>query len=115
MKTSIKTLQDVGSLHDLRTYTGAVKKSGKPDLPTTAILNLYMRRSERERVLKELKRLKRRKAQLQKRLGNIEKEMTKLLEKATKTASELSGASQESKESNPTSDLGRKGKTVLEY
>ena len=92
MKTSIKTLHDVSSLHDLRTYTGAVRKSGKPALPTTAILDLYMRRSERDRIARELKTLKRRKRQLQMRLQNAEKEMSKLLEKATKTAVEMRGS-----------------------
>ena len=121
MKTSIKTLQDVGSLHDLRTYTGAVKKSGKPDIPTTAILNLYMWRNERDRILKELKGLKRRKTQLQKRLEDVEKEMTKLVEKAAKTAIELRGTAGE--EASPKEEGGNPGKgpeekrgnTVLEY
>ena len=91
MKTSIKTLQEISGLHDLRTYTGAVRKSGKPDLPTTAILDLYMRRNERDRLVKELKRLRRRRIQLKGRLREVEKEMTKLLERATKTAVELRG------------------------
>ena len=91
MKTSIKALQDISSLHDLRTYTGAVKKNGKPNLPTTAILDLYMRRNERDRLVGELKRLRRRRIQLKGRLKDVEKEMTKLLEKATKTAVELRG------------------------
>ena len=89
MKTSIRALQDISSFHDLRTYTGAVKKSGKPDLPTTAILDLYMRRNERDRLMKELKRLRRRRIQLAGRLREVGKEMTKLLEKATKTAMEF--------------------------
>jgi len=92
MKTSIKTLHDVSTLHDLRTYTGAVRKSGKPALPTTAILDLYMRRSERDRIVRELKTLKRRKRQLQKRLEDVGKEMSKLLEKAFKTAVEMRGS-----------------------
>ena len=91
MKTSIKTLQEISGFHDLRTYTGAVRKSGKPDLPTTAILDLYMRRNERDRLVKELKRLRRRRIQLKGRLREVEKEMTKLLERATKTAVELRG------------------------
>jgi len=89
MKTSIKSLQDIQGLHDTRTYTGAVRKSGKPDLPTTAILGLYMRRNEKERILHELKRTKKRKIQLQNHLKEVDKEMTTLLEKANKTAAEL--------------------------
>lgn len=106
MKTTIKTSQDLGSLHDLRTYTGTVRKSGKPDLPTTAILSLYMRRNERDRIVKELEGLRKRKRQLQTRLREVEKEMTKLLEKAFKTAKDIRGK---------TSEARKKGKTVLGY
>ena len=113
MKTSIKTLQNISGLPDLRTYTGSVKKSGKPALPTTAILDLYMRRNERDRLLKELKRLKRRRQQLQGRLKDIEKEMTKLLEKATKTAVELRGIP--GKRGNPIRGSEKKERLVLGY
>lgn len=114
MRTSIKSLQDVSGLQDLRTYTGAVRKSGKPDLPTTAILALYMRRNEKERIVKELKKIKRRRVQLRKRLKEVEKEMNKLLEKATKTAVEIRGARK--KKGNPSEgSLKKKGKTVLGY
>ena len=113
MKTSIKALQDISGFHDLRTYTGAVKKSGKPALPTTAILDLYMRRNERDRLLKELKKLKRRRQQLQGRLKDVEKEMTKLLEKATKTAVELRGIP--GKRGNPIRGSKKKERLVLGY
>ena len=113
MKTSIKTLQNISGLPDLRTYTGSVKKSGKPALPTTAILDLYMRRNERDRLLKELKRLKRRRQQLQGRLKDIEKEMTKLLEKATKTAVELRGIP--GKRGNSIRSSEKKERLVLGY
>lgn len=112
MKTSIKTLQEMGGLHDIRTYTGAVRKSAKPDLPTTAILGLYMRRNERDRILSELKRTRKRKMQLQKRLKEVETEMTKLLEKAQKTAVEMRGTS--AKRSSMSSPL-KKGRMVLGY
>lgn len=114
MRVSIKTFQDVGSLHDIRTYTGAIKKSSKPALPTTAILDLYMRRNERDRLLKELERLKKRRVQLQKRLKDVEKEMTKLLEKATKTAVEMRGTVAEGRD-KPAGRTKRKGKMVLGY
>ena len=113
MKTSIKTLQDVGSLRDVRTYTGTIRKSAKPDLPTTAILDLYMRRNERDRLLKELKKLKRRRQQLQGRLKDVEKEMNKLLEKATKTAVELRGIP--GKRGNPIRGSEKKERLVLGY
>lgn len=115
MRTSTKTLPDISGLHDLRTYTGAVRKSGKPALPTTHILNLYMRRSEKERLLKELKGLRRRRGQLQSRLKDVEREMTKLLEKATKTAVEIRGTSGKEKGSNPRGGSKRIEKMVLGY
>ena len=113
MKTSIKTLQEISGFHDLRTYTGAVRKSGKPDLPTTAILDLYMRRNERDRLVKELKRLRRRRIQLKGRLREVEKEMTKLLEKATKTAVELRGIP--GKRGNSIRGSEKKERLVLGY
>ena len=113
MKTSIKALQDIGGLHDLRTYTGAVRKSGKPALPTTAILDLYMRRNERDRLVSELKRLKRRRVQLRSRLKNVEKEMTKLLAKATKMAVEMRGTAMKGRGGNPTGSSEKKGKERL--
>ncbi|MEW6407891.1 MAG: hypothetical protein AB1465_04330 [Patescibacteria group bacterium] len=119
MKTSIKTLQEISGLPDLRTYTGQVRKSGKPALPTTAILDLYIRRNERDRLVKELKRLKRRKVQLQRRLEDVEKVMTKLLTKATEMAVEIRGTPKKER-GNPGDNPGdeglkKKGKTVLGY
>jgi len=111
MKTSIKSIQDISGLHDLRTYTGAVRKSGKPDLPTTAILDLCMRRNERDRLVAELKRLKRRRGQLLGKLKDIEKEMTKLLSKTKKTAVEIRGESVRKRSPNPT----QKGRRILGY
>lgn len=112
MKSSIKNLQNINGLNSIKSYTGAVRKSGKPALPTTAILDLSMRRNERDRLRNELNRLKTRKEQIQERLEDVEKEMTKLLEQATQTAVELRGKSDErDTEHNP----GKKEKTVLEY
>ena len=110
MKTSIKALQDISGLHDLRTYTGAVRKSGKPALPTTAILDLYMRRNERDRLVGELKKVRRRRVQLRKRLKDVEKEMTILLTKATKTAAEIRGTSVKGK-----GESSKKERLVLGY
>ena len=86
MKTSAKALQDIGGLRDLKTYTGTVRKSAKPSLPTTAILDLYMRGHEKDRIVKELKMLRKRRQQLRNRLKEVDKEMSKLLEKAVKKA-----------------------------
>lgn len=113
MRTSIKSLQDVNSFHDLRTYTGSIRKSGKPALPTTAILDLYMRRNERDRLERGLKGLKKRRKQLQKRLKEVEKDMTKLLEKATKTAVEIRGEPVKGRKSKLTK--GGEKKRVLGY
>ncbi|PIR90941.1 hypothetical protein COU03_03590 [bacterium (Candidatus Gribaldobacteria) CG10_big_fil_rev_8_21_14_0_10_41_12] len=112
MKSSIKTLQGINSLHDVRTYTGAVKKSAKPALPTTAVLELYMRRNEKDRITSELQRLKKRKTQLQTRFQDVEKEMTKLLEQATQTAVEIRG---EPKKNTQITSSKKKGKVVIGY
>jgi len=114
MKSSIKNLQDIGGLQDVRTYTGAVRKSGKPDLPTTAILGLYMRRNEKERIVNELKRLKKRKTQLQNHLKEVDKEMVTLLERAKKTAVELFEGSAR-KGAILASKPEKKGRLVLGY
>lgn len=113
MKTSTKSLQDMRGLQDLRTYTGTVRKSAKPDLPTTAIVSLSMRRNERDRILKELKMLRKRRIQLKNRLTEVEKEMTKLLEKATRTAVELRGG--RNKGGKTATNTGQKNRTVLGY
>lgn len=115
MKTSIKTTQDVNTLHDLRTYTGTIRKSAKPALPTTAVLDLYMRRNERDRLVKELKKLKKRREQLLKRLEEVEKEMSKLLTQAAKTAREIRGSSTKRRGGNPSSSSRKKGKMVVGY
>lgn len=87
---TLKSLGDIGNLHDIRT-TGSARKSGKPPLPTTAILELYMRRNERDRLMKEVSRLQRRKQQIDRRLGDIGKEMARLFEEATKMAIDIRG------------------------
>lgn len=111
MKTSIKTIQDVNALSDIRTYVGGVRKSAKPALPTTHILDLSMQRNERDRIVKELKKLKKRKEQLMKRLKEVEKNMDKLLIEATKTAETLRGK----KSAEDSGQTKKKGKMILEY
>ena len=114
MKTSKKALSDVGGLSDLKINTGAVRKSGMPDLPTTAILGLSRRRNERDRIVKELKMTGKRKVQLEIRLKDVEKEMNILLAKATQAAVEIRGTAAEGS-GDPEVDKKKKGKLVLEY
>jgi len=115
MKSSIKTIQNVGGLHDVRSYTGSVRKSGKPTLPTTTLLDLCSRRNEKDRLEKELKILEKKKIQLQRKLKDVEKELIKLVEEAAKTAMEIGGISVKGEKNNPVGGLEKKGKTVLEY
>lgn len=107
----------MNSLQDLRTYTGAVRKSSKPDLPTTAILSLYMRRNERDRIVAELARIKKRRGQLQIKLKEIEQEMNKLVEKATQTAVKIRGEAIKGKGDRVSIAISakKKGKTVVGY
>ena len=113
MKTSVKTTQDANNLHDIRTYTGTIRKSAKPALPTTAVLDLYMRRNERDRLVKELKKLKKRREQLLKRLKEVEKDMSKLFTQAQKTAAEIRG--KKGGRNNPGNPSKKKGKMVVGY
>lgn len=88
-----KTLKGLGALsnlHDLRT-AGMVRRSGKPPLPTTAILELSMRRNERDRLMQETLRLKKRRGQIDRRLQDLRKEIQRLYDAAVHTASTIRG------------------------
>lgn len=61
MRATIKSLQSLNALSDIKTYTVGARKSAKPALPTTHILDLYMRRNERDRLLKEIEKSKKEK------------------------------------------------------
>lgn len=87
MRTTLKSLSDISNLHDLRVSA----KSGKPALPTTAILGLYMKGSEKARLERELKRMRKRRGQLTERLREVDREMSKLLLQATDMAEKLRG------------------------
>lgn len=115
MKTSKKALSDVRGLSDLKINTGTARKSGMPDLPTTAILGLSRRRNERDRIVKELKKTGKRKVQMEIRLKDVEKEMNILLTKATQAAVEIRGTVAEGGSGGPDVDKKKKGKLVLEY
>lgn len=90
MKTTIRGLGDVANLHDLRSIP-RTRRSAKPQLPTTAILELNMARNERDRLVKQRMRLLKRKTQIDRRLPEIEKEMDELLLQARKKAAEIRG------------------------
>ncbi len=113
MKT-IKSLGNIANLHDLRTIP-RTRRSAKPQLPTTAIMELNMARNERDHLVKERMRLLKRKTQIDRRLPELDKEMDELLEQARKKAAEIRG------ESGVPAELGgkRKGsgrpKITLEY
>lgn len=114
MKTSIRGLGDVANLHDLRSIP-RTRRSAKPALPTTAIMELSMARNERDHLLKEYARLAKRKSQIDRRLIEIEKEMDELLEQARKKAAEIRGQSGVLAEVRAAGKQGRRGKMVLEY
>lgn len=86
----MKTLSDSKNLHDLRSIPRN-RRSAKPALPTTAILNLYMARNERDRLVKERMRLSKRKVQIDWRLKEIEEEMDESLKNNQKLAKEMRG------------------------
>lgn len=94
---TLKSLGDIGNLHDLKT-AGSARKSGKPALPTTAILELCMRRNERDRLVKETWRLKKRGHQIDRRLEEIDKEMERLYGDAAKMAASILGKESGDKE-----------------
>ena len=114
MKKTIRNLGDVANLHDLRSIS-RTRRSAKPQLPTTAIMELSMARNERDRLVKERPRLLKRKNQIDQRLAEVEKEMDELLEQARKKATEIRGKLNVS--ANGRADGGQKhrGKIVLEY
>ena len=114
MKKTIRNLGDVANLHDLRSIS-RTRRSAKPQLPTTAIMELSMARNERDRLVKERPRLLKRKNQIDQRLAEVEKEMDELLEQARKKAVEIRGELNVSAEARAGGRQGRRGKIVLEY
>lgn len=86
----MKSLSDINNFHSLKSIPRN-RRSAKPALPTTAILNLYMARNERDRLVKERIRLFKRKNQLEIRLKEIEGEMDESLKNSQKMAKEMRG------------------------
>ena len=113
MKT-IKSLGNIANLHDLRTIP-RTRRSAKPQLPTTAIMELNMARNERDHLVKERMRLLKRKTQIDRRLPEIEKEMDELLEQARKKAAEIRGESGVPVKTSKEKSGGHRARTVLEY
>lgn len=115
MKTTIRGLSDVANLHDLRVIP-RLRRSAKPQLPTTAILELNMARNERDHLVKERLRLAKRKTQTDRRLTEIEREMDELLEQARKKAAEIRGISGVPVDIHLSEKRhGHRGKMVVEY
>lgn len=112
---TLKSLSDIANLRDLRSIS-RMRRSAKPQLSTTAILELSMARNERDRLVKERMKLAKRKAQINKRLPEIEKEMDVFLELARKKAAEIRGTegALENIDENVNVKSGR-AKMVIEY
>ena len=113
MKT-LKSLSDIANLHDLRSIP-RTRRSAKPQLPTTAIMELNMARNERDHLVKERMRLLKRKTQIERRLPELDKEMDELLEQARKKAEEIRGEPGVPVEISKGKSGGHRARTVLEY
>lgn len=112
MRATLKGLSHISNLHDLRVSP----KSGKPALPTTAILNLYMRGNEKTRLERELKRIRKRKVQLLRRLKDVDREMSKLFVQATGMAEKMRGKQLGKKSFQRNGGIAsRKGRVVVGY
>lgn len=113
MKT-LKGLNNIANLHDLRSIP-RTRRSAKPQLPTTAIMELSMARNERDQLVKERLRLAKRKIQIDRRLTEIEREMDELLEQARKKAVEVRGEAGVPIEIRVAGRHGRRKVMELEY
>lgn len=111
MKT-LKGLCDLSSLHDLRSISRS-RKSAKPQLSTTAILELNMARNERDRLAKEREKLLKRKKQIDRRLPEIERDMYILKQQALKVIHSFRSKADMPEEIEK-AKFGR-GKIVLNY
>lgn len=111
MKT-LKGLADLSNLHDLRSISRS-RKSAKPHLPTTAILELNMARNERNHLIKEREKLMKRKKQIDSRLLELEKDMNILEQRALEMVRSLRSETDIPKEI----EKAKKGwtKLILDY
>ena len=113
MKT-LKSLGDIANLHDLRTIP-RMRRSAKPQLPTTAIMELNMARNERDHLIKERMRLLKRKVQIEHRLTEIDEDMEGLLKQAQKKAAEIRGEGGIPVDVNVKKGKSGRPKMTLEY
>ena len=113
MKT-LKSLGDIANLHDLRVIP-RTRRSAKPQLPTTAIMELNMARNERDHLIKERMRLLKRKIQIEHRLTEINEDMDGLLKQAQKKAAEIRGEPGAPVEINVKREGRGRSRTVVEY
>lgn len=111
MKT-LKGLTDLSSLHDLRSISRS-RKSAKPQLPTTAILELNMARNELDHLMKEREKILKRKKQIDNRLPEIRKDMDTLEQQALKVIRSFRSKADMPEEIEK-AKFGR-GKVVLNY
>ncbi len=86
----IKSLGDIANLYDLKSIP-RTRRSAKPQLSTTAVLELCMARNERDRLVQEKIRLSKRSAQIDRRMNEINIEMNTLAENAQKKVAEIRG------------------------
>lgn len=114
MNKILKNLNNIANLHDLRSIS-RTRRSAKPQLPTTAILELNMARNERDHLVKERLRLLKRKTQVDRRLSEIEKDMDCLLGQAQKKATEIRGKSDVPIEACAAGRHGHRREMVIEY
>ncbi len=84
-----RCVSDIGGLRNIRSMHSTGKRS-IPRVASSAYLDLYMLRKEKERLEKEDAILEKRKAGIQKRLEDIKKEM-EVLEKSTQQEKECIG------------------------
>lgn len=113
MKT-LRGLSNIANLHDLRSIP-RTRRSAKPQLPTTAIMELNMARNERDHIVKERMKLLKRQTQVDRRLVELDEEMDGLLENARKKAAEIRGESGVSVKVRTEGRRGRREKIVLGY
>ena len=113
MKT-LKSLGDIANLHDLRSIP-RMRRSAKPQLPTTAIMELNMARNERDHLIKERMRLLKRKIQIEHRLTEINEDMDGLLKQAQKKAAEIRGEGGIPVDVSVKNGKAGRPKMVLEY
>jgi predicted nucleic acid-binding Zn-ribbon protein len=69
---------ELASLRDIRTVQSSMRRKAVSRLRSSAYLDLYMLRKEKDRLEKELDIIDKRKTSIQKRLDDIHREMNRL-------------------------------------